>query len=78
MGARVDAGGTRYEIRVEGDLSENWAAWFGAVRIAAKGGETTITAMIPDQSALHAVLNRVRDLRGSAEVYSYCAVGRTK
>jgi hypothetical protein len=62
MGTRVDAGGTRYEIRVEGDLSENWAAWFGAVRIAAKGGETTITAMIPDQSALHAVLNRVRDL----------------
>ncbi len=58
----MDTGGTRYEIRVEGVLSENWASWFGASRIAAEGGETIITAAIPDQPALHSLLNRVRDL----------------
>ena len=52
----------RYEIRVEGDVSEGWAAWFGAARVAAEGGESVITTAIADQSALHGVLNRIRDL----------------
>jgi hypothetical protein len=58
----VDADDMRYEFRVEGDVSERWAAWFGAAQIAARGGDSVITAVIPDQSALHGVLNQIRDL----------------
>ena len=58
----MDAGDVRYEIRVEGDVNERWAVWFGAAQISAEGGESVITAAIQDQSALHGVLNRIRDL----------------
>ena len=44
------------------DVSEQWTAWFGATRIVAEGGESVITVTIQDQSALHGVLNGIRDL----------------
>lgn len=58
----MDAGDMRYEFRVEGDVSERWTAWFGATQIVAGGSESVITVAIQDQSALHGVLNRIRDL----------------
>lgn len=55
--------GTRYEIRVAGRLDERWSSWFDEFTIHADpDGATTITGSVVDQSALHGVLTRVRDL----------------
>ena len=51
-----------YEIRVAGHLSENWAARFEGLSIHPEpGGETSLSGML-DQSALHGVLVKIRDL----------------
>jgi hypothetical protein len=52
----------RYEIRVEGALGEDWSAWFDGLHVASEGTGTVISGVIPDQPALHGLLNRVRDL----------------
>jgi hypothetical protein len=54
----------RYEIRVEGALGENWhwSAWFDGLQVTSQGRITVISGVLPDQPALHGVLNRVRDL----------------
>lgn len=49
----------RYEIRVAGVLTGDWARWFAASRVR---GETTITCEVPDQAALRGVLDRIGDL----------------
>lgn len=57
-----------YEIRVEGELGDMWADWFGSLSIRKESkGETepAITILygpIPDQPALYSVLNKIRDL----------------
>src|SRR5215831_14714319 len=53
---------TRYEIRVEGVLGEEWSAWFDGLQVASEGTSTVISGEIPDQAALHGLLNRVCDL----------------
>jgi hypothetical protein len=54
---------TTYRIRIRGQLDSQWSAWFDGVEVAeASGGETTLTGLLPDQSALHGVLTRIRDL----------------
>ena len=51
-----------FEIRVAGHLSENWAARFEGLSMRHKPeGETVLAGML-DQSALHGVLVRIRDL----------------
>ena len=51
-----------YEIRVAGHLSENWAARFEGLTMRHDPvGETVLFGML-DQSALHGVLVRIRDL----------------
>jgi hypothetical protein len=52
----------RYEIRVEGALGEQWSAWFGGLQVASDGADTVISGVIPDQPALHGLLNQIRDL----------------
>ena len=52
----------RYEIRVEGALGEEWSGWFDGLQIAAEGTGTVISGLVPDQAALHGLLNRIRDL----------------
>jgi hypothetical protein len=52
-----------YRIRVRGQLGPQWAAWFeGLSLVETAGGDTTLTGQLADQSALHGVLARVRDL----------------
>ena len=58
---RPEAG--RYEIRLAGHLDAHWAAWFDGLAVTHEGdGTTVISGQIADQSALHGVLQRVRDL----------------
>jgi hypothetical protein len=51
-----------YEIRVEGVLGEGWSTWFEGLRVSADGTQTVIAGQLADQSALHGVLAKVRDL----------------
>jgi hypothetical protein len=57
-----------YEIRIEGELGDMWANWFGDLSIRKESNEETLANItvlygpISDQPALHSVLNRIRDL----------------
>ena len=52
-----------YEIRVQGVLDESWSEWLGGLDIRPlDSGETVLAGPIRDQSALHGLLNKIRDL----------------
>ena len=56
-----DAG--RYEIRLTGHLDARWTAWFDGLTVRReRDGTTVISGQVPDQAALHGLLQRVRDL----------------
>jgi len=51
-----------YQIRIEEHLDERWLRWFEGLDVSPlPEGETLISGEM-DQSALHGVLNRIRDL----------------
>lgn len=53
----------RYEIRVQGALDARWSAWFDGLDVCNRApGETTLIGPMRDQSELHGVLAKVRDL----------------
>ena len=52
-----------YEIRVQGRVEARRAAWFDGMTLDAEDdGTTVIRGAVADQSALHGLLQRVRDL----------------
>jgi hypothetical protein len=52
-----------YQIRVRGHLDDRWFRWFEGLTLSlTPDGETIITGKAFDQAALHALLNRIRDL----------------
>jgi hypothetical protein len=51
-----------YEIRLDGVLHEGWSTWFEGLRVSADDTQTVISGQLADQSALHGVLAKVRDL----------------
>lgn len=52
-----------YEIRVQGRLAAHWSAWFGGLEIVAGAdGTTVLRGPVADQSALHGLLVKVRDI----------------
>ena len=56
-------GGGRYEIRLKGHLDTRWADWFDGLTLTrCSDGTTAIRGLVVDQSALHGLLQRVRDL----------------
>jgi hypothetical protein len=65
MSGRTDADqreAGRYEIRLKGHLDGRWAAWFDGLSLSRESdGTTLLTGSIPDQAALHGLLQRVRD-----------------
>jgi len=65
MSGRIDADqheAGRYEIRLKGHLDGRWAAWFDGLSLSRESDGTTILrGPIPDQAALHGLLQRVRD-----------------
>ena len=54
---------TIYEIRLEGQLDPHWSEWLERMNIMPlENGETLLLGPVADQSALHGLLNRIRDM----------------
>ena len=56
-----------YRIKVQGRLEERWSHWFDDLEITVESNPpgrsiTVLTGVVTDQSALHGLLNRIRDL----------------
>lgn len=52
-----------YQIRLRGHLDNQWADWFEGLTITLKeDGDTLLTGPVIDQSTLHGLLKKVRDL----------------
>jgi len=52
----------QYEIRVKGELDARWESWFEGMTITPGDDETILSGTVADQSALHSLLLRIRDL----------------
>ena len=52
-----------YKIVVKGQLGSEWSEWFDGLTITPTvKGETILTGPLADQTALHGVLIKIRDL----------------
>ena len=53
-----------YWIRVKGCLDSSWSEWFDGLVVTAdcESNETVISGEVQDQTALHGLLNKVRNL----------------
>ena len=60
---RASSQSSIYHIRVKGILDEKWSDWFGGFTITPQADdETLLVGPVPDQSALHGLLAKIRDL----------------
>lgn len=52
-----------YEIKLKGHLDQSWSSWLDGLAIEPQAhGETLVTGPVRDQTALHGLLNKIRDL----------------
>lgn len=71
-----------YRIQVLGRLAERWSDHFDGFAIASQVvlGETTteISGVVADQSALHGLLNHIRDLGLPLLKVEFCSLEETQ
>lgn len=54
---------TIYQIRLKGHLGSKWMDWFTGLTITLEdNGDTLLTGVVSDQSELHGLIKKVRDL----------------
>jgi hypothetical protein len=52
-----------FQIKIKGHLGQQWAGWFDGLTIALEeDGNTLLCGSVIDQSALHGILKKIRDL----------------
>lgn len=51
-----------YQICIKGKLDERWLRWFEGLEVTSSPDDQTIISGEFDQSALHGLFNRIRDL----------------
>jgi hypothetical protein len=53
-----------YRIRLKEQLDQRWSDWLGGLKmIHEANGETVLVGEVVDQSALHGLLSKIRDLQ---------------
>ena len=61
-----------YQIKLHGHLNPEWQDWFDGLQITVgKEGNTLLTGPVADQSALHGLFKKIRDL-GMPLLAVYC------
>ncbi len=51
------------EVRIKGNIEEQWSNWFGGLAISHPSSEETVLkGTVPDQAALYGIISRLRDL----------------
>ena len=54
---------TIYQFKLKGQLSQQWLNWFeGLIVTLEEDGNTLLSGTVVDQSALHGILKKIRDL----------------
>jgi len=52
-----------YEIKIKGHLDQRWSDWFADLKLTHLEGDVTLlSGPLPDQAAIHGLLERIRDL----------------
>ena len=52
-----------YKIKIKGHMDTKWADWFEGLQITnGKDGTSALYGSLPDQTALHSILRKIRDL----------------
>jgi hypothetical protein len=52
-----------YQIQVKGEIDAGWSDWFDGLTVSPQDdGTTLLTGPVRDQSALHGLLAKIRDL----------------
>jgi hypothetical protein len=60
---RPRGAGASYALRVDGHLDQHWSTWFDGFTITHEDDSTTtLQGVVTDQSELHGLLAKVRDL----------------
>ena len=63
MTARGPDAATTYELRIGGHLDAHWSTWFDGFTLTHEvDGNSTLRGVVRDQSELHGLLAKVRDL----------------
>ena len=60
-GREFDTAAT-YQIKIKGELEIHWGGWFDGFEIMVQEGNTLLTGMVMDQSALYGLLGKLNDL----------------
>jgi hypothetical protein len=54
---------TCYEICIKGHLESSWTDWFDGLTISnLTNGDAMLSGYLPDQAALHGILDRINNL----------------